>query len=538
MLLADGGGFSSNSKRTTASAPASPLSTTPSNNPRKSYSASPSYTGSPDTIERKLAAKKNPAKPDPKPSPSYTGSPDTIERKLAAKKNLAKPDPKPSPSYTGSPDVIERRLAAWKPSTSSARNISADAAERRGLAAWKPSKPSAGGHISADDRRKPSMQPVSEYISADDRRGLSARTPSTYTEEESIETPKAAPEKPEEKSLLSKVGKAGGWVKDKASDAGEITKDFGIGVGKGAWDAGEGTYILMKEGIEYKIDTYANPEKAEQTRENFGRNAKYLSHNPSQVWNAFIDPSVKAWKGGHPGEAVGRIFFDVGTMVIPGGAALKAGKAGEIATEIASTTAKLNKLTPTVKAVNKADNVVKPVRLRVLERPFRNEAASVIRSNPSHPLSFTLTDKGKLISDVHAGHQSSLSSGKRQMLALEDKRLNLKDPTGRRKSIEIDGVPVEVNTAKLWEAEGRLPKGTVNNASSHPGWVREAKGAKGIKVNSSGLKAVADKLEWKDLSRLREISHGGSAFKWQSRNDRELYRRYTQALRDSAPGRK
>ena len=146
-----------------------------------------------------------------------------------------------------------------------------------------------------------------------------------------------------------------------------------------------------------------------------------------------------------------------------------------------------------------------------------------------------MDDKGKLVTDVHAGHQHNFASGRREMLALEDGHLNTngKDRTKRRKAIEIDGVAVETHSAIKWENEGKLPRGTVENALSQPGWTRD------LKINKRGVEVAeaTGRLSKDQVSQLRNIVKGEEEFKRGTVKNNKLYRDYYQALMDSRPSR-
>jgi hypothetical protein len=108
------------------------------------------------------------------------------------------------------------------------------------------------------------------------------------------------------------------------------------------------------------------------------------------------------------------------------------------------------------------------------------------------------TGKWKLKKEYQGGHMGGVSSGTREMFALESQHRNggegarrtIKDPQSgdeirvndkemkgkggflRKRAISIDGIPVEIQTARDLEEAGKLPKGTVENARLHPGWAR------------------------------------------------------------------
>ena len=81
---------------------------------------------------------------------------------------------------------------------------------------------------------------------------------------------------------------------------------------------------------------------------------------------------------------------------------------------------------------------------------------------------------------VQAGHLVSRHADLREYFALEDSSLNqLSGKRGEtqghifvKTAIDIGGIPVERRTAELWEKQGKLDVGTVENAQAHPGWTR------------------------------------------------------------------
>ena len=324
-------------------------------------------------------------------------------------------------------------------------------------------------------------------------------------------------------------------------------KDVDIGAAKAVWDMGKGLGSLAKSGLEFQRDVYTNPQKAQQTLSNFSGNIQEIAKHPGQAWDALKQPYVDAINSGHPGEAFGRGFVDIGSFFVPGGAIGKAGEGANVLSKVSkvgdvtSTLSKVDKAGTTVsRATNVADKGLEKVanvteqagsRNRAFNRAFRTEQASIIRNDESHPLRFLLNDKGKLIRSVEAGHQKSFSSGNREILAIEDQSLNLRGKTERRRSIEIRGVPVERKTAEMWENQGLIPKGTVRNAPSHPGWT------KGVKIKPGAVDVVERHLGI-SLPRLREITQTQGVPNWRSSKDREVYRLYTQTLRDVVQQRK
>jgi hypothetical protein len=174
---------------------------------------------------------------------------------------------------------------------------------------------------------------------------------------------------------------------------------------------------------------------------------------------------------------------------------------------------------------------------------FRVEQARIIASDKSHPLSRLLDEHGKLVEGIDAGHTMMHASGRREMLALEDSSFNrnsyqeLQDlregKPSRKDVIEIDGVTVELESAKKWENEGRIPKGTVENALSRPGWTKD------LKINDRGVEVAeaTGRFSEAEIQRLKKIADpdDDAAINRLSSTDRKLYRDYYQALMDSRP---
>jgi hypothetical protein len=93
---------------------------------------------------------------------------------------------------------------------------------------------------------------------------------------------------------------------------------------------------------------------------------------------------------------------------------------------------------------------------------------------------------------VQAGHLVSRHAGLREYFALEDSSLNqLSGQQGEtqgaifvKTAIDIGGIPVERRTAELWEKQGKLDAGTVENAQPHPGWTQIRKPRKTRKATA------------------------------------------------------
>ncbi len=172
-------------------------------------------------------------------------------------------------------------------------------------------------------------------------------------------------------------------------------------------------------------------------------------------------------------------------------------------------------------------------------------------------------------SKVVAGHGHASSSGRREMLGMEDQALNQVRKTETRRFIDHKGSPLEVETAKKHELTGAIPKGTVGSARSHPGWTRS------VKINPRGIDVVESRFDKNQVLRLKEISRAqlgkdisqaklrGESVRAErlqeklnedisqaklrgetsqskpinqlSSKDRNLYEHYLQSLRDSAP---
>jgi hypothetical protein len=235
----------------------------------------------------------------------------------------------------------------------------------------------------------------------------------------------------------------------------------------------------------------------------------------------------------------------VAATAIAGKVAVKGAKALEVVTKVEKSTEAL----PTaVKSISRKDNV-----------PFRN--SQTFRS--------LLKDMKLDSSEVVAGHGHAVTSGRREMLGLEARELNQVKKTETRRFIDHKGRPIEVETAKKLEGAGKLPKGTVGSARSHPGWTRS------VKINPRGVDVVEGRFDKDQVLRLKEISRAqlgkdisqaklrgesvraerlqeklnedisqaklrGETFQSKpidrrSSKDRNLYEHYLQSLRDSAP---
>ena len=127
-------------------------------------------------------------------------------------------------------------------------------------------------------------------------------------------------------------------------------------------------------------------------------------------------------------------------------------------------------------------------RTRPYNPRFMREQLAVILSNHRHPLRFLVNPRTRtwysrshlsMQPTVQAGHLTSLHSGARERLAIEDSLFNqLSNWRGERQgaifqkqAVNVGGVPVEERTARVWERIGKLPRGTVDRAPKHPGWV-------------------------------------------------------------------
>jgi len=121
---------------------------------------------------------------------------------------------------------------------------------------------------------------------------------------------------------------------------------------------------------------------------------------------------------------------------------------------------------------------------------FAKEQLKTILDTPGHPLKFLVDEKtgnwtsrrdSADVPSMQVGHMVSLHSGTPERLALQDSGQNqaaahVGESRGcifHNEAILIGGVPVEKESAKLWERLGELPEGTVAAAEPHPGWSPE-----------------------------------------------------------------
>jgi hypothetical protein len=142
-----------------------------------------------------------------------------------------------------------------------------------------------------------------------------------------------------------------------------------------------------------------------------------------------------------------------------------------------------------------------PYRQGYLNGVFMEEALAKIKDE-DHPLHDLLYDSKRenwtsRADDadeptVQAGHLVSRHAGLREYFALEDSSLNqLSGQQGEtqgaifvKTAIDIEGIPVERRTAELWEKQGKLDAGTVENPQPHPGWTRIRKPRKTRKATT------------------------------------------------------
>jgi Bacterial toxin 5/Pre-toxin TG len=127
-----------------------------------------------------------------------------------------------------------------------------------------------------------------------------------------------------------------------------------------------------------------------------------------------------------------------------------------------------------------------------IKNATQNESNINLPMNGRHTLQFLLGEDGDWLSrtafptteaefnqaGVQAGHLTSRHSGDVERFALEDPLLNWMDSRQERlgviidkSAIDIDGIPVEIQTARMWEELGYIPRGTVASASPHEGWI-------------------------------------------------------------------
>jgi Bacterial toxin 5/Pre-toxin TG len=145
------------------------------------------------------------------------------------------------------------------------------------------------------------------------------------------------------------------------------------------------------------------------------------------------------------------------------------------------------KISRTANSIHDAETLLRASKSGSLRSRFMKEMDTLIDKNS--PLNFLKDpETGKWSGRTHltskptvqAGHLTSRHSGEAERFALEDSFFNqLSNWKGEsqgaifeKEAIDIGGVPVERRTAQTWENTGLLPKGTVQAAPNHPGWVK------------------------------------------------------------------
>lgn len=178
--------------------------------------------------------------------------------------------------------------------------------------------------------------------------------------------------------------------------------DFGKGVGQGVWDAGKATAEGIKDLVvggyeiatdeaardkawnttkqvagsakEYAGQVYDDPAKALRDARD-GANSMYTAFDKARQEASAQGKSAEFW-----GNAVGKGAFEVGAMLIPVGAASKAGKLGKLA----KAADKLDDVADTAKGANTAKKIAdgnpfptlpRSVKGCPLARPVASEVA-------------------------------------------------------------------------------------------------------------------------------------------------------------------
>ncbi|NJR51351.1 MAG: S8 family serine peptidase [Leptolyngbyaceae cyanobacterium CSU_1_3] len=265
------------------------------------------------------------------------------------------------------------------------------------------------------------------------------------------------------------------------NSGGGAAEDFAIGAGKALWDMGKGGVALvtnpavqsMTPGIGPLIPLL-RPEETSKAYGDMGNQAKTIVTDPVGFGKALIQPYKEAIDNGHPWEAVGRIFVDVGTFFVPGAGALsKAAKFAKIgskvdevaaATKASSQVGKSGDITKAKEAANVAKGADQIGRLG---ETTISEAASVV------PGFGKLSTIGKKLSSLFtkASSDAKGSGGKTAPKVTEESPLS----SGATHTPE-SGLSPETPPATYPPARTPLPAKNQATAGGNPGHQPTANG--------------------------------------------------------------
>jgi uncharacterized protein YukE len=132
-------------------------------------------------------------------------------------------------------------------------------------------------------------------------------------------------------------------------NTGNIAEAKGSGAGKGFWGQVGGFFEGLYEGGKDTVTGLWNMVTHPiETVKGLG----YAITHPGEVWEALKKPYVEDWESGNQGRAIGRGAFEVLSLIVPGGAATKSGKA-------ASLMDKIGDVSRVARAANKADDLAR-----------------------------------------------------------------------------------------------------------------------------------------------------------------------------------
>jgi hypothetical protein len=156
--------------------------------------------------------------------------------------------------------------------------------------------------------------------------------------------------------LLAQVGNFFSQAGSALATAGGFVFDLGKGIVLGAKDAVVGLWEVVKWSYRISLANWLfNRKDWEQNRDQTLAVLGAIARDPGAalqaIWEGIKEPYVTAWNSGHPGEAIGRGIFDIGSLFIGVGEISAAVKGSTTVARVSS------RLAAATRALNVADRL-------------------------------------------------------------------------------------------------------------------------------------------------------------------------------------